>query len=52
MANLRTTPYAYAVDITGETTLQLIEADPMSGKETRPVLSDADWLRLQGICGE
>lgn len=51
-AELRTTPYAYAVDITGESTLQLIEADPMAGKSPRPVLSDADWLRLQGICGE
>lgn len=51
-AELRTTPYAYAVDITGESTLPLIEADPMTGKDPRPVLSDADWLRLQGICGE
>jgi hypothetical protein len=51
-AELRTTPYAYAVDITGETTLPLIEADPMKGKSARPVLSDSDWLRLQGICGE
>ena len=51
-AELRTTPYAYAVDITGETTLGLIEADPMTGQSPRPVLSDADWLRLQGICGE
>lgn len=51
-AELRTTPYAYAVDITGESTLGLIEADPMAGQSPRPVLSDADWLRLQGICGE
>ena len=51
-AELRTTPYAYSVDITGETTLPLIEADPMAGQPPRPVLSDADWLRLQGICGE
>jgi hypothetical protein len=51
-AELRSTPYAYAKDITGETTLPLIEADPMAGKDLRPVLSDADWLRLQGICGE
>lgn len=51
-AELRSTPYAYAVDITGETTLPLIEADPMASKEPRPVLNDADWLRLQGICGE
>jgi hypothetical protein len=51
-AEIRSTPYAYAVDITGETTLPLIEADPMKGRDARPVLNDADWLRLQGICGE
>ena len=50
-AELRSTPYAYARDITGETTLPLIEGDPMSGKLTAPLLSDADWLRLQNICG-
>lgn len=50
-AALRTTPYAYARDITGETTLDLIEGDPMAGKLTEPLLSDADWLRLQNICG-
>jgi len=50
-AALRSTPYAYAVDMTGETTLDLIEGDPMSGKLTEPLLTDADWLRLQGICG-
>lgn len=51
-AKVRSTPYAYAVDITGETTLDLIEGDPMNGKLTEPLLSDADWLRLQNICGE
>ncbi|WP_299676552.1 hypothetical protein [uncultured Roseobacter sp.] len=50
-ADLRSTPYAYARDITGETVLALIEADPMRGKPSRALLSDADWLRLQGICG-
>jgi len=50
-AELRSTPYAYAVDITGETTLALIEGDPMNGRLTEPLLSDADWLRLQNICG-
>jgi hypothetical protein len=49
-AGLRSTPYAYAVDPTGETTLPLIEADPHRGAVT-PVISDADWVRLQGICG-
>ncbi len=50
-AALRSTPYAYALDITGETVLPLIEGDPMSGKLTEPLMSDADWLRLQNICG-
>lgn len=50
-AALRSSPYAYARDITGETTLDLIEGDPMNGKLTEPLLSDANWLRLQNICG-
>ncbi|MGC3939226.1 hypothetical protein ACOTTU_15590 [Roseobacter sp. EG26] len=51
MAELRSTPYAYARDITGETVLPLIEADPMRGGSPKSLLSDADWLRLQNICG-
>ena len=50
-AELRSTPYAYAVDITGESVLALIEGDPMNGRLTAPLLSDSDWLRLQNICG-
>ncbi len=50
-AELSSAPYAYAVDISGETTLQLIEADPMTNKEIRPVMPDADWIQLQAICG-
>lgn len=50
-AALRSTPYAYARDITGETTLAMIEGDPMHGKLTEPLISDANWLRLQAICG-
>lgn len=49
-AGVRATPYAYAQDSTGETTLGLIEADPHAAQPTAPVISDADWLRLQGIC--
>ncbi|WP_294620631.1 hypothetical protein [uncultured Roseovarius sp.] len=48
---VRSTPYAYARDISGETTLALIEADPYAAASPEPVLSDANWLRLQGICG-
>jgi hypothetical protein len=50
-AKLRSTPYAYAVDGTGETTLALIEADPMTGvADYAPSLQDRGWLILQGIC--
>ena len=50
-AEIPSTPYAYAVDVTGETTLGLIEADPMQSSESRELLSDGDWISLQGICG-
>ena len=51
-AGVASTPYAYAVDVTGESTIGLIEADPMrSGDAREPVLTDADWVALQGICG-
>ena len=43
------TPYAYAVDISGETTIDLIEADAILG--TAPaVMSDGEWVALQEIC--
>lgn len=51
-AELRSAPYAYALDITGETVLPLIEGDPYAATGSREVLSDADWVRLQGICGQ
>ncbi len=51
-AALPSTPYAYARDITGETVLGLIEADPMAGRSQEQVLPDRDWVRLQNICGE
>lgn len=50
-ASVSSTPYAYAIDVTGETTLGLIEADPMSYHDTPSVLSDRDWVLLQNICG-
>lgn len=49
-AQIPSTPYGYAIDVTGESTLGLIEADPMAGKETPPLMSDGDWISLQGIC--
>ncbi|MGB5558786.1 MAG: hypothetical protein WBN04_12340 [Paracoccaceae bacterium] len=51
-AAIRTSPYAYAMDISGETTIALIEADPVTPETTKPVLNDGDWVALQGICGE
>lgn len=50
-AALRATPYAYAVDITGEKTLNLIEADPFATSPPEAVMSDGQWLQLQAICG-
>jgi len=49
---IRSTPYAYALDQTGERTLDLIEADPVPVTNAVPLLSDTDWVILQGICGE
>ncbi len=49
-AGVSSTPYAYALDPSGETTLPLIEADPMRDRETQPVLGDSDWVSLQNIC--
>ena len=51
-AAIRTSPYAYAIDISGETPIALIEADPVTPDATKPVLGDGDWVALQGICGE
>jgi hypothetical protein len=48
-ARVSTQPYAYAVDISGEQTLPLIEADP---GRAEPVLPDSAWISLQTICGE
>ena len=51
-AALPSTPYAYARDVTGETVLGLIEADPMAGRSLEQVLPDRDWVQLQNICGD
>ena len=44
-----TAPYGYARDISGESTAALIAASTPS---TPPLLSDGEWIALQGICGE
>ena len=49
--NISLLPYAEALDITGETTLTLIEADALRTDTPRPSLSDTAWVSLQGICG-
>jgi hypothetical protein len=50
-ARVPSTPYAYALDVTGESSLPLIEADPMRGGDGVAVLEDSAWVALQGICG-
>ncbi|MEY8827340.1 hypothetical protein AB9K34_02810 [Sedimentitalea sp. XS_ASV28] len=50
-AQLPSSPYAYARDVTGESVLELIEADPMAGRDTDPILPDREWVQLQNICG-
>jgi len=51
-ASVRSSPYAYAEDTTGETTIDLIEADPFTNSSPLPLLSDGQWISLQSICGE
>ncbi|MEO0390271.1 MAG: hypothetical protein AAF218_04950 [Pseudomonadota bacterium] len=50
-ARIASSPYAYAVDVSGEASLPLIEGDPMRGQGAAPIMSDSAWLRLQSICG-
>lgn len=49
-AKLSSTPYGYALDATGETTLGLIEADPWRNGSPTPVLRADEWEALQAIC--
>jgi hypothetical protein len=49
-AHVPSSPYAYAVDQTGESVLGLIEADPVPLSQAEPLLPDADWVSLQDIC--
>jgi hypothetical protein len=51
-AGISSTPYAYALDKSGETTLDLIEADPFPQGSKPPVLDDAGWLNFQAICAD
>ncbi|MCF6444007.1 hypothetical protein [Nereida sp. MMG025] len=47
-AGVGSAPLGYALDPSGETTLPLIEADQGT---RRTLLSDGQWIALQGICG-
>ena len=48
-ADISSTAYAYALDLTGETVLPLIEGDPV-GDDAAPLLTDGQWVALQQIC--
>ncbi|MFT5868891.1 MAG: hypothetical protein ACI8TF_000999 [Paracoccaceae bacterium] len=50
-AGISSEPFAYAIDLSGESTLGLIEGDPLRGRLRVPLLSDEDWISLQEICG-
>ncbi len=47
--NLKGAPYGYAVDISGESTIDLIEADSLIG-EVPDILDAGSWQALQNIC--
>ena len=51
LAGISSDPFAYALDMSGESVLHLIEGDPMRGRLRAPLMSDQDWIALQGICG-
>ena len=50
-ADIPMSPFAYAKDVTGQSTAQLISADPYAGQSQPSLLSDGDWISLQAICG-
>lgn len=51
-AQIPTTPFAYARDGSGQRTVGLIAGDAFSERDEPEILSDADWIRLQGICNQ
>ncbi len=51
-AGLPASPYANALGASAESALALIEADPVPLASARILLSDDDWVSLQGICAE
>jgi hypothetical protein len=49
-AGIASSPYAYALDPSGETVPGLIEADPFRTGAPPPILPDGEWISLQTIC--
>ena len=48
--NLSLLPFAKAVDITGEGSLELIEAYEIKNSPVETSLPDANWVSLENIC--
>ena len=48
--NLSLLPFAKAIDITGEGSLELIEAFEIRNSPVETSLPDANWVSLQNIC--
>ena len=49
-ARVATSPFAYALDLTGESTMTLIEGDPYKKISAPLLIQDSDWISLQTIC--
>jgi hypothetical protein len=49
-AGIASSPYAFALDPSGETVLDLIEGDPFRSGAPPPILPDGEWISLQTIC--
>lgn len=49
-ARVPLTPWAYALDPTGQTVQSLLSADWLSDGTAPTILSDGDWIALQGVC--
>lgn len=45
-----TAPFAADIDPNGETTEALVQSDKLNGERGPVILSDGDWVALQGIC--
>ena len=50
-AKVPSTPYALSVDPSGDSTRALIDGDPVPQGSGAEIMTDGDWVSLQGICG-